>query len=179
MAGNSVRSQVLQTTSNTIVLVRVRCELADAQRNILEEHGYRVQVASDLRELDRISKETRFACAVLGEDIGDSMKRAIATLLCDNLPAIAILEEYTISPALPEADHALAGDPLNLLSAINDLLLPYGQRHTAYLQRKARRIIERVRQASETAKYMVQQSRLVRAHSRRFRNNKKDEQRAA
>lgn len=177
MPGNSVRSQVLQTTSNTIVLVCVSCELADAQRNILEEHGYRVLVASDLRVLDRISKATRFTCAVLGEDIGDSMKQAIATLLCENLPAIAILEEYTIS--LPEADHVLAGDPLDLLSAINDLLLPYGQRHTAYLQRKARRIIERVRQASETAKYMVQQSRLVRAHSRRLRNNKKGEQRAA
>jgi hexokinase len=169
----------LQRTSNTIVLVCVSCELAEAQRKILEEHGYQVLVARDLRELDRISRNTPLACAVLGEDIGDSMKHAISTLLCDNLHAVAILEEYTTSPALADAEHVRAGEPSDLLAAIDDLLLPYGQRHTAHIQRKARIVMERVRQARETAKCMVQQARQIRAFWRRSRNKKKNEQSAA
>jgi hypothetical protein len=169
----------LQRTSNTIVLVCVSCELAEAQRKIFEEHGYQVLVARDLRELDRISRNTPLACAVLGEDLGDSMKHAISTLLCDNLHAVAILEEYTTSPALPDAEHVRAGEPSALLAAIDDLLLPYGQRHTAHIQRKARIVMERVRQARETAKCMVQQARQIRAFWRRSRNKKKNEQSAA
>jgi hypothetical protein len=108
----------------------------------------------------------------LGEDLGSSMKHAIATLLGDNLPTLAILEEYRVSPVLPDIDHVLAGDPSGLLAAVDDLLLPYGQRHTAHLRRKARQIVERSRELIETAKYIIKQNRQMRADSKRERNKK-------
>jgi hypothetical protein len=147
-------------------------ELAEAQRMFLEEHGHHALVANDLRELDQISKNTPLACAILGEDIGDGMKQAIATLLEENLAAIPILEEYSSSPVLPNADHILAGQPADLLAVVDDLLLPHGRRHIEHLQRKARVLRERVRKARETAKYILRQSRQRRAHSKKSRNNK-------
>lgn len=104
---------------------------------ILEEHGYHVLVACDLRELDEISKKHRLPCAVLGQDLGPGMKHAIAALLCHNLPAIALLEEYSSSPVIEEAEHVSARDPSALLDAIDDLLLPYGQRRTKHLRQPA------------------------------------------
>jgi hypothetical protein len=101
----------LENASHTLLLICLTHELTEAQRVILEEHGYQVLVASDLRELDRISKNGRLDCAVLGEDLGSGMKHAIAGLLCDNLPTLAILEEYTVSPVLLDADHVLAEIP--------------------------------------------------------------------
>jgi len=100
------------------------------------------------------------------------MKHAIATLLGDNLPTLAILEEYRVSPVLPDIDHVLAGDPSGRLAAVDDLLLPYGQRHTAHLRRKARQIVERSRELIETAKYIIKQNRQMRADSKRERNKK-------
>jgi hypothetical protein len=102
------------------------------------------------------------------------MKHAIAALLSDNLPAMAILEEYTTSPALADADHILAGDPPDLLAAVDDLLLPYGKRHTAHVRRKAHAVVKRAEELVETAKYIVIQNRQTRAESRKSRSKNKD-----
>ena len=166
----------LENASKTVVLICLNRELAEAQRSILEEHGYRVLIASDLRDLERVSKEIRLACVVLGEDIGDAMKHTIATLLSGNLLGIAIVEECRNSPVLPDADHVPAGDPSALLAALDDLLLPYGKRHTAHLQTKARAIVQLVQEVRQRAKYAVHQSRQLRSHSIKSRNNNKDEQ---
>lgn len=142
MLRQSARSNFLEKISHNLLLVCQNHELAESQRMILEVHRYDVLVANDLRELDRISKNNRLPCAILGHDLGPDMKHAIAALLCRNLPAIAIVEEYSNSPVLPDAEHVPAGDSSALLNAIEDLLLPYGQRHTKHVRRKAHSLVE-------------------------------------
>jgi hypothetical protein len=101
------------------------------------------------------------------------MKQNIAALLCDNRPAIAIVEEYTTCPVLPDAEHVLVGTPPpDFLAAIDDLLLPYGRRHTEHLRRKARLLVNMARELVETAKYIVRQNRQTRAGSRRRRDKR-------
>jgi len=169
----------LENASNTVLSICLNHEAADVQRMLLEEHGYHVLIAGDLREVDRISKNFFLDCAVLGSDLGNGMKHAIAALLCDNRPAIAILEEYSDSPVLPDADHVPAGHPADLLAALDDLLAPYGHRHTAHLQRKANALVKTARQVSETARYIVRESRRLYTDSRRRRNKRKKEERVA
>ncbi|HKT49045.1 MAG TPA: hypothetical protein VJV96_02045 [Candidatus Angelobacter sp.] len=101
------------------------------------------------------------------------MKHAIATQLSEHFAAIPILEEYIVAPVLPDAEHILAEQPAALLAAIDDLLLPHGQRYTAYLEKKARILRERVREARETAKYITGQSRQTRSYLKREREQKK------
>jgi len=159
----------LEKISYTLLLVCLNHELAQAQRMILEVHRYDVLVANDLRELDRISKNNRLPCAILGQDLGPDMKHAIAATLSRNLPAIAILEEYSDSPVLPDAEHVLAGDSSALLDAIEDLLLPYGRRHTKHLRSKARALVKQARELVETAQYTISQNRQARADAKRAR----------
>lgn len=169
----------MEKISHTLLLVCLNHELAEAQRMILEEHGYHVRLAGDLRELDRISKNHQISCAVLGQDLGPGMKHAVAALLCKNLPAIAILEEYSTSPVIEEAEHIPAGDTSEVLATIDDLLLPYGQRHTNHVRSTARSFVERARELVKKAK-SIRENRQARAEAKRQRETamKKSRRRA-
>lgn len=143
----------------TVLCICLVPAVAETQRLLLEQQGYRVFLATNFHEIEEIARQTPLDCALVGADIEPKMKRAIAAMLQDKFPATAILEVCRFSPEIEGVAYVLAESPDDILGAVNDLLLPHGRRHTEFLQRRSTL-------ARQRAQEMVEQTRRAREHTR-------------
>jgi hypothetical protein len=151
-------------TTNTIACICLTPALAETQRMLLEQRGYRVFVATNFHEIDAIARGKPFDCALISADIEPNMKRAIALKLEEKYPSAAILEICRISPEIDGAVYVLAEAPQDVPDAVDDLLNPHGRRRTEFLQRRS--VLARQR-----AQKMIEKARKARERNRQARTN--------
>jgi hypothetical protein len=135
--------------------------LAETQRMLLEQRGYRVLVATNFHEIDSAAGDEHFDCALISADIEPNMKRAIALMLEEQYPATALLEICRISPEIEGSAYVLAEAPQDVPDAVDDLLNPHGRRHTEFLQRRSLTARERAQRMVKESREARQRIRLV------------------
>lgn len=152
----------------TILSICQSSALSETRRLLLAARGYDVVVITDARELDKIGTAPR--CALMGIDIEPRMKRAVAGLLDQHWPGIAMLEINVTHPEIEGAACVASDVPEEVLNALNDLLGPRGRRYSEHLRHQTQGIVERARHAvrrsqelaARVAKEMAKSTRLVR-----------------
>lgn len=139
--------------ANTVVCICLTPSVADVQRMLLEQHGYRVFVATNFHEVLNLARRTELNCALICADIEPKMKRAIASMLEEKFLRTSILEIGPISPEMEGLPRVLSDSPEDVLAAVDDLMRPNGKRFNQVVQRRAanarRRARETVRLARE------------------------------
>jgi CheY-like chemotaxis protein len=112
-----------------ILNVSIADNLRRTRAMVLEEAGFNVTSAANLREAEHVCRRAAFDLIIIGQGFSGDDKRRIASAVRTLLPAAPILELCRISPEINSPDHVLYDpSPDDLVDFVQRLLVPKGSK---------------------------------------------------
>lgn len=92
---------------------------------LLSEAGFGVVSVSGSRDLEHVSRRSRFDLAIVGFAYQDEQKQRFADIIRRHCPGTPILEICRVSPVITGAEHVLRSpEPTDLVETTKSILLP-------------------------------------------------------